>query len=61
MSAHRRIARIDNHLFASHRLPRSGDELTINGFRVVVERVVKRRVERVYFERLAKTARRAAR
>jgi putative hemolysin len=43
------------------RLPRSGDELTINGFRVVVERVVKRRVERVYFERLAKTARRAAR
>jgi putative hemolysin len=34
------------------RLPRSGDELTINGFRIVVERVVKRRVERVYVERL---------
>ncbi|HJU89655.1 MAG TPA: hemolysin family protein [Gemmatimonadaceae bacterium] len=43
------------------RLPRSGDELTINGFRVVVERVIKRRVERVYFERLGKKRERAAR
>jgi CBS domain containing-hemolysin-like protein len=33
------------------RVPRSGEELTLDGFRVVVERVVRRRVERVYFER----------
>ncbi|MGI8497230.1 MAG: hemolysin family protein [Gemmatimonadaceae bacterium] len=33
------------------RVPRSGEELTIDGFRVVVERVVRRRIERVYFER----------
>ena len=35
------------------RVPRAGEELTIGGFRVVVERVVRRRVQRVYFERLA--------
>jgi CBS domain containing-hemolysin-like protein len=35
------------------RVPRAGEELTLHGFRVVVERVVRRRVERVYFERLA--------
>jgi CBS domain containing-hemolysin-like protein len=34
------------------RVPRSGEELTIAGFRVVVEQVVGRRVRRVYFERL---------
>ena len=33
------------------RVPRSGEQLTVDGFRVVVERVVRRRVERVYFER----------
>jgi Mg2+/Co2+ transporter CorB len=33
------------------RVPRPGEELAIAGFRVVVERVVRRRVERVYFER----------
>ena len=33
------------------RVPRSGEQLTLDGFRVVVERVVRRRVERVYFER----------
>jgi CBS domain containing-hemolysin-like protein len=33
------------------RVPKAGEELTIDGFRVVVERVVRRRVERVYFER----------
>ncbi len=33
------------------RVPRPGEELRIAGFRVVVERVVRRRVERVYFER----------
>ncbi len=43
------------------RVPRSGEELTINGFRVVVERVVRRRVERVYFERLARPAERMSR
>jgi CBS domain containing-hemolysin-like protein len=34
------------------RIPRAGEELRLNGFRVVVERVVRRRIERVYFERL---------
>jgi CBS domain containing-hemolysin-like protein len=34
------------------RVPRSGEELTLNGFRVVVERVERRRVTRVYFERM---------
>jgi CBS domain containing-hemolysin-like protein len=33
------------------RVPRSGEELTLDGFRVVVERVDRRRVTRVYFER----------
>ena len=36
-------------------IPRSGEELRLNGFRVVVERVVRRRIERVYFERLEAT------
>jgi CBS domain containing-hemolysin-like protein len=31
-------------------VPRSGEELTLDGFRVVVERVERRRVRRVYFE-----------
>jgi CBS domain containing-hemolysin-like protein len=35
------------------RVPRNGEQLTLGGFRVVVERVVRRRVQRVYFERLA--------
>ena len=34
------------------RVPRAGEELSLNGFRVVVERVTRRRVERVYFERV---------
>ena len=33
------------------RVPRSGEELSLDGFRVVVERVERRRVTRVYFER----------
>jgi CBS domain containing-hemolysin-like protein len=33
-------------------VPRAGQELQLDGNRVVVERVVRRRVERVYFERL---------
>jgi magnesium and cobalt transporter len=32
------------------RVPRAGEELTLDGFRVVVERVERRRVRRVYFE-----------
>ncbi len=34
------------------RVPRPGEELRINGFRVVVEQVFRRRIQRVYFERL---------
>jgi putative hemolysin len=34
------------------RVPRPGEELTIGGFRVVVEQVQRRRIQRVYFERL---------
>ncbi len=34
------------------RVPRAGEQLSIDGFRVVVERVHRRRVQRVYFERL---------
>ena len=34
------------------RVPRAGEELTLDGFRIVVERVTRRRIERVYFERL---------
>jgi putative hemolysin len=37
-------------------VPRAGQELQLDGYRVVVERVVRRRVERVYFERLAAVA-----
>jgi len=33
-------------------VPRAGQELQLDGYRVVVERVVRRRIERVYFERL---------
>lgn len=33
------------------RVPKPGEELHIEGFRVVVERVIRRRVLRVYFER----------
>ncbi|MGZ8411374.1 MAG: hemolysin family protein [Gemmatirosa sp.] len=34
------------------RVPRAGESLTIAGFRVVVERVIRRKVLRLYFERL---------
>jgi putative hemolysin len=37
------------------RVPKPGEELHIDGFRVVVEQVVKRRIKRVYFERVAST------
>jgi CBS domain containing-hemolysin-like protein len=42
------------------RVPRAGEELTLDGFRVVVERVVRRRIDRVYFERLEQLAERPA-
>jgi CBS domain containing-hemolysin-like protein len=35
------------------RVPYPGEELTIGGFRVVVEQVRRRRIKRVYFERIA--------
>lgn len=35
------------------RVPKAGEELAAGGFRVVVERVVRRRIERVYLEPLA--------
>jgi CBS domain containing-hemolysin-like protein len=38
------------------RVPRAGEALTIPGFRVVVERVVRRKVQRLYFERLPEGA-----
>jgi putative hemolysin len=38
------------------RVPRAGESLTYCGFRVVVERVVRRQVRRVYFERLERPA-----
>jgi putative hemolysin len=34
------------------RVPRPGEELRVAGFRLVVEQVVRRRIHRVYFERL---------
>lgn len=42
------------------RVPKSGDEFTLDGFRVVVERVERRRVQRVYFERIEQGAETAA-
>jgi CBS domain containing-hemolysin-like protein len=38
------------------RVPRAGEAFTLDAFRVVVERVVKRKVERVYFERVEAAA-----
>ena len=34
------------------RVPRNGEEFNLGGFRVVVERVRRRKIERVYFERV---------
>jgi CBS domain containing-hemolysin-like protein len=33
-------------------VPRAGESVTIGAYRLVVERVRRRRIERVYFERL---------
>ncbi len=38
------------------RVPRAGETLTMRGFRVVVERVIRRRIDRLYFERLEAAA-----
>ena len=38
------------------RVPRSGESVIRSGFRIVVERVRRRRIERVYFERTAPAA-----
>lgn len=38
------------------RVPRAGESLTLRGFRVVVERVIRRRIDRLYFERLETAA-----
>jgi len=35
------------------RVPQAGESKQIDGFRVVVERIRRRRIERVYFERIA--------
>jgi CBS domain containing-hemolysin-like protein len=34
------------------RVPKNGDAITYGNFRIVVERVRRRRIERVYFERM---------
>ena len=41
------------------RVPKNGELLEFGGFRVIVERVVRRRVERVYLERLPASAERS--
>ena len=41
------------------RVPQAGEAFTVEGFRIVIERVVKRRVERVYFERVEQLTERA--
>jgi CBS domain containing-hemolysin-like protein len=38
------------------RVPRAGETLTMRGFRIVVERVIRRRIDRLYFERLEPAA-----
>jgi putative hemolysin len=42
------------------RVPEAGEKFTLDGFRVVIERVVKRRVERVYFERIERMSERVS-
>jgi CBS domain containing-hemolysin-like protein len=37
------------------RVPKPGEEFRIEGFRVVVEQIVRRRIRRVYFERTPPT------
>ncbi|HSA55122.1 MAG TPA: hemolysin family protein, partial [Gemmatimonadaceae bacterium] len=42
------------------RVPKAGEEFVLDGFRVVVERVARRRVQRVFFEKLDVDAEHAA-
>jgi magnesium and cobalt exporter, CNNM family len=42
------------------RVPRAGEQIEYGGFRIVVERLRRRRVERVYFERLQPAAKEAS-
>ena len=42
------------------RVPEAGEAFTVEGFRIVIERVVKRRVERVYFERVEQMSERTS-
>jgi putative hemolysin len=42
------------------RVPRAGEQIEYGGFRIVVERLRRRRVERVYFERLQPMAKEAS-
>ena len=42
------------------RVPEAGEAFNIEGFRVVIERVVKRRIERVYFERVEQMSERVS-
>jgi putative hemolysin len=53
--AHEEVSTVGGLIYAElGRVPRPGEELTIGGFRVVVENVVRRRIHRVYFERIAR-------
>ena len=42
------------------RVPEAGESFMIEGFRIVIERVVKRRIERVYFERVEQMSERVS-
>jgi CBS domain containing-hemolysin-like protein len=51
---HPEVSTVSGLIYSSlGRVPRPGDELTLDGFKVVVERVDRRRVTSVRFERLA--------
>jgi putative hemolysin len=51
------ITTVGGYLFSLFgRVPRAGEEIVHGGYRVVIERVRRRRIERVYFERLEPAA-----
>ncbi|MCH7874694.1 MAG: HlyC/CorC family transporter [Gemmatimonadetes bacterium] len=55
--AHEDVSTVGGLIYAElGHVPRPGEELRIDGFRVVVEQVIRRRIRRVYFERLASNA-----
>lgn len=50
--AHEEVSTVGGLVYSElGRVPRPGEELRIGAFRVVVEKVVRRRIQRVYFER----------